>query len=115
MDEFDHFDLFSQSDQSDHLFSLSPPPPPALELEMSPETHSIEVSPPETLLPEMLAPPPLAIYPSREVLFKAIQSWSKVRGYAFISGKSKRLESGRQKVYFACDRRAPVPPPAEPL
>jgi hypothetical protein len=59
-----------------------------------------------------LALPPLASYPSREALFEAIQSWSKARGYAFTTGKSKRLHNGRQKVYYACDRCPPTPPPA---
>src|ERR1700678_1285634 len=47
--------------------------------------------------------PPLAVYPSRETLFEAIQSWAKPRGYAFTVGKSK-LEGQRRKVYYACDR-----------
>jgi hypothetical protein len=74
-----------QFSQSDRFFSLSPsplPPPPAL-----------------------LALPPLATYPSKEALFKSIQEWAKDRGYAFSIGKSKRAGS-RQKVYYACDRRA---------
>ena len=53
----------------------------------------------------MLALPPLAIYPSKEALFEAIQSWAKARGYAFTIGKSKRLNNQRQKVYYACDRQ----------
>jgi hypothetical protein len=54
----------------------------------------------------MLALPPLATYPSKEALFEAIQSWSKGRGYAFTTGKSKVVGlSSRQKVYYACDRR----------
>ena len=48
--------------------------------------------------------PPQALYPSREALFEAIQSWAKPRGYAFITRKSKKLESGRIKVYYTCDR-----------
>ena len=56
--------------------------------------------------------PPLASYPSREALFEAIQSWSKAHGYAFTTGKSKRLHNGRQKVYYACDRCPHTPLPA---
>ena len=52
--------------------------------------------------------PPLAVYPSRETLFEAIQSWAKPRGYAFTVGKSK-LEGQRRKVYYACDRCPPTP------
>ena len=55
--------------------------------------------------------PPLAVYPSKEALFEAIQRWAKDRGYAYITGKSKR-QSGRQKVYYTCDRRPPTPPQA---
>jgi hypothetical protein len=61
---------------------------------------------------EPLACPPLAIYPTREALFEAIQSWSKPRGYAFTVGKSLR-KKGRQKVYYACDRCPPTPLPRE--
>jgi hypothetical protein len=61
----------------------------------------------------MLALPPLAIYPSRVALLEAIQSWAKARGYAFTVGKSKRLNNQRQKVYYACDRCPPLPPPTE--
>lgn len=67
--------------------SLSPPPPPPPPLEMLP-----------------VALPPLAIYPSKEDLYDAIQNWSKPRGYAFAISRSKRLHSGNQRVYYACDR-----------
>ena len=82
-------DQFSQFDVSDP-FSQPPPPPP--------------VSQPLTSASYALSLPPLAIYPSREALFEAIQSWAKLRGYAFTVGKSKRLADQRQKVYYACDR-----------
>ena len=49
--------------------------------------------------------PPQAQYTSREALFEAIQAWAKPLGYAFTTGKSKRLEgSKRWKVYYTCDR-----------
>ena len=48
--------------------------------------------------------PPQAYYASREALFEAIQAWAKPHGYAFITGKSKKLESGCIKVYYTCDR-----------
>jgi hypothetical protein len=51
---------------------------------------------------------PLAIYPSKEALFEAIQRWAKDRGYVYITGKSKR-QSRRQKVYYICDRRLLTP------
>jgi hypothetical protein len=83
-------DQFNRIDNADPLFSpppLSPPPPDAS---------------------NALAPPPLATYPSKEALFKAIQSWAKARGYAFTIARSKRVRNGRQKVYYACDR-CPIP------
>jgi hypothetical protein len=55
--------------------------------------------------PVALSLPPEATYPSKGALFEAIQAWAKLRGYAFTTGKSKRVESGRQKVYYMCDRR----------
>jgi hypothetical protein len=66
-----------------------------------------------TPTPNALAPPPLAIYPSKEALFEAIQSWSKAHGYAFTVGRSTRLKSRRQRVTYACDRCPPVRPPVQ--
>jgi hypothetical protein len=90
------------------------PSEPQLLSSPSPLPHS-----PRPLLPtntsttlEPLACPPLAIYSTRESLFQAIQSWSKLRGYAFTVGKSLR-KKGRQKVYYACDRCPPTPLPKE--
>jgi hypothetical protein len=74
---------------------IEPPPPPP---------------PPQSGTSHTLTLPPLAVYPSREALFEAIQSWSKPRGYAFTVGKSK-LEGQRRKVYYACDRCQSTPPP----
>ena len=51
--------------------------------------------------------PPLAVYPSKEALFEAIQRSAKDRGYVYITGKSKR-QSGRQKVYYTYSRRLPT-------
>ena len=56
-----------------------------------------------------LALPPLAIYPSKEALTESIQAWAKDHGYAFSISRSKRLENGFTRVYFACDRRATLP------
>ena len=53
--------------------------------------------------------PPLAIYPSKEALTESIQAWAKDHGYAFSISRSKRLENGLKRVYFACDRRATLP------
>ena len=85
MNQFSQFDVSDPSSQ----------PPPAQPL---------------TSASDALSLPPLAAYPSREALFEAIQSWSKLRGYAFTVGKSKRIRDGRQKVYYACDR-CPQPRP----
>jgi hypothetical protein len=99
MDQFDQFNQTSQSGEPQPLSSPLPLPPPIL--------------PANSSTPELLALPPLAIYPTREALFEAIQSWSKLRGYAFTVSRSKKLPSGRQKVYYACDRCPPPPLPKE--
>jgi hypothetical protein len=91
MDQFDQFDQFNQFDSLLSPTPSPPPPPPP---------------PPQSLV--MLALPPLATYPSKDALFEAIQDWAKPRGYAFITSRSKRLESGRHKVFYACDRRATI-------
>src|SRR3982074_401022 len=83
-------DQFNQFDNLDPF--LSPPP-------VSPPL----VSPPADAS-DALALPPLATYPSKEALFEAIQSWSKLRGYALAITRSKRIKDGRQKIYYACDR-----------
>ena len=88
MDQFDQFDQFNS------LLSPTPSPPP--------------LPPPLPQLPVMLALPPLATYPTKDALFEAIQGWAKLRGYAFITSRSKRLDSGRHKVFYACDRRATI-------
>jgi hypothetical protein len=95
MDQFDQFDQFDE----EPFISPSPPLPPPL-----------PPPPPIDALHALLALPPIAIYPSKEALFEAIQDWSKTRGYAFVISRSTRLKSGRQKVNYACDRHPPVRP-----
>jgi hypothetical protein len=51
---------------------------------------------------------PLATYPSKEALFEAIQSWSKLRGYAFTIARSIQINNRRQKVFYACDCCSPI-------
>jgi hypothetical protein len=86
-------DQFNQIDNTDPFFS----PPPVSSL---PPTNASAS--------DALALPPLATYPSKEALFEAIQSWAKLRGYAFAITRSKRIKDGRQKIYYACDRH-PLP------
>src|ERR1700710_410165 len=102
MDLFDEFDQIEQFDQLGNPAPLSSPSPLLLP---SPPP----ILPANTNTPALLALPPLATYSTREALFEAIQSWPKPRGYAFTVGKSKKLPSGRQKVYYACDRCYPAP------
>jgi hypothetical protein len=91
----DQFDPFNPFDHADLFFYPLPEASPA------PELAQASPPPPE---PEMSLPPP-AIYPSKEALFEAIQSWARPHGYAFIISHSKRMEgSGRQRVHFACNR-----------
>jgi hypothetical protein len=81
---------------------------PEVEALLKPEIDTLPPPPPP--LPTSIVPlalPPVAVYPSKEALFEAIQRWAKDRGYAYITGKSKR-QSGRQKVYYTCDRRPPT-------
>lgn len=85
-------DQFNESDSLDPFSSQSP------------------LLPPPTDASDALALPPLATYPSKEALFEAIQTWSKPRGYAFTIRRSK-LILGREKVYYACDRRPSIRPP----
>jgi hypothetical protein len=97
-------DQFSQSD-SDPFYSLSPSPPPS---SLLPAPEMPAGMPPPPPAPVMLALPPLATYLTKEALFEAIQGWSKDRGYAFTSSRSKVVvgrSTSRQKVYYACDRR----------
>jgi hypothetical protein len=97
MDQFNQFNQPSQSGEPRPLLSPSPLPLPL---------------PPSSSTPEPLALPPLAIYPTREALFDAIQSWSKLRGYAFTVTRSLKKKQ-RQKVYYACDRYPSIPLPKE--
>jgi hypothetical protein len=81
------------------LPEVEPPPKPKIE----PLPHLSDTS-------TALALPPLAIYPSKEALFEDIQSWAKLRGYAFTIARSKRQPTQRQKVWYYCDRCPPTPP-----
>ena len=53
--------------------------------------------------PAVLTLPFLAICASGKALFEAMQACAKLRGYAFITSKSKKIEDGRYKVYYACE------------
>ena len=43
--------------------------------------------------------PPKAIYESRETLFKSINSWALLRGYAFIAQRSTQEKNGYSTPY----------------
>ncbi len=58
--------------------------------------------PADCLLPE-------GEYTSREALFKAINEWAAVRGYAFTTGKSTKKQSGKQVVTYAYNRSQRLP------
>jgi hypothetical protein len=100
MDQSNQFNQSSQSGEPRPLSSPSPLLPPS-PLPLPPSESN-------TSTPEPLALPPLAIYPTREALFEAIQSWSKLRGYAFTITRSLKKKQ-RQKVYYTCDRCPPIP------
>ena len=96
MDQSNEFDDFDTLSLPPSPSPLSPPPPlPSL----APTNASDALS----LLPE-------ATYLSKEALIEAIQSWAKLRGYAFIISRSTRLPSGRQKLTFSYDRTCALPP-----
>ena len=90
-------DQSSQFDHSDPFFTPLPPLPRS--------SSASDAS-------DALSLPPLATYPSKEALYKAIQSWSKPRGYAFTVIRSKRVRNGRRKVYYTCDRHPSLRPEA---
>ena len=48
--------------------------------------------------------PPEAEYDSRDALFSAINAWAAPRGYAFVTGRSRKEKTGRVTVTYACDR-----------
>ena len=106
MNQFDQFDDSDPFRLSQPLISPTPSPPP------SPPLPPLPGNAPDA--PAMLSLPPLATYPSRGALFEAIQAWARLRGYAFITGKSKKIEDGRNKVYYACDRRTSIKTPIRP-
>ena len=89
MDQFNQFDEF---DDLDPFFSPPPVSPPL-------------VSPPADASNNALALPPLATYPLKEALFEAIQSWSKLRGYAFTTVRSKLIKGTRQKILLVTKSR----------
>ncbi|KID81747.1 transposase [Metarhizium guizhouense ARSEF 977] len=56
--------------------------------------------------------PPEDEYSSREALYAAINAWAAPRGYAFVTGRSRKTPNGRQQVVFNCDRGAGRTPDA---
>jgi hypothetical protein len=95
-------DQFDQLDGSDHFSS----PPPLSPPQSNASHHASD-------MPNALTLPPLAIYPSKQALFEAIQIWAKPRGYAFSICRSTRLKSRHQRVTYACDRWPIVRPPVQ--
>jgi hypothetical protein len=80
---------------------VEPPPKPEIEPLLPPQSSMSQSNTSDASY--TLALPPLASYPSKEALFEAIQSWSKLQGYAFITQQSKRLGSRLQRVQYTCD------------
>ena len=96
----DQFNQFNQSSQSGALqpISSSPLPPPSPLLPPSSLLLPSPLPPPPTF--EMLALPPLAIYLTREALFESIQSWSKLRGYAFTITRSLKKKTAPEGLLY---------------
>ena len=53
--------------------------------------------------------PPEDEYSSRESLHAAINAWAISRGYACVTGKSRKTCSGKRIVVFSCDRGGVAP------
>lgn len=58
--------------------------------------------------------PPEGVFPSREVLYEAINKWALPRNYAFVVGRSRKdPANGRCTVTYACDRGCKPPDPSD--
>jgi hypothetical protein len=94
--------------------SVSPPPvshPPQVLLSPSPGLLLAEAPSPPTSMPL----PPEAIYSSREELYSSIQAWAAQHHYAFMIGRSNKINKGpRMKIFYNCDRYGPPPPDNHP-
>jgi hypothetical protein len=78
MDQFDPFQSTDLPSSTNQLPDLDPDP----------------VQAPELASPEPLALPPLAIYPTREALHEAIQSWSKLWIQEIKRRSNRSIRSG---------------------
>lgn len=58
--------------------------------------------------------PPQGMYSTRAAMAQAINEWAAPRGYAFITGRSTRENTGRLTVTYACDRGGVMPEPTRP-
>ena len=56
--------------------------------------------------------PPEGLYESQEALFKSINAWAIIRGYAFVNLRSTKVR-GKLRITYACDRSRQ--PPTSPL
>ena len=48
--------------------------------------------------------PPEGFFESRKALFESINTYARLKGYAFTTGKSTTEKTGRTTVTYACDR-----------
>lgn len=53
--------------------------------------------------------PPEGEHSSRDALYTAINLWAAAKGYAFVTGKSRKTHNGRRLVTFVCDRGGEPP------
>ena len=85
----------------DIRLSLSPLP------SQSPEPLLANTPPTSTTMPL----PPEALYSSKEELYTSIQAWAAQHHYAFMIGRSNKINKGpRIKIFYNCDRYGPLPP-----
>lgn len=57
--------------------------------------------------------PPEGEHRSRDALYATINAWAAARGYAFVTGKSRKTPSGRRLVVYSCDRGGAPPKPSD--
>lgn len=70
-----------------------------------------ECSPQKGLVKKMstVSPTKASCSTSRDALYTAINLWAAARGYAFLTGISRKTQNDRRPVTYACDRGGEPP------
>jgi hypothetical protein len=65
--------------------------------------------------PTSMPLPPEARYSSKEELYASIQAWAAQHHYAFVTGRSSKINNGpRVRITYTCDRYGLLPPENHP-